>query len=434
MALENKKFVLKVYNPTTGELKKSYSDKFFASGLDFSIEINGGLTELQLMTSQELREYTQSDGQFYQVPQAGDLCKFFIYDKENPNGVAVYSGVYRGTDIAMNGKDWTFLTKFLPNTLKLARRILRNGSDTTVSYSSDDPADIVRDIVDQADTDVSYDNNSVRDVGIERSYTFKVEYALEALKKIIGIMPAGWFFYVGADDKVYLRNSRQGQPNFTLWNQFRWGQAYWKFDPDTDSTTIHELYTGSEISALQASNDLGEIVNRVVFIGGDTGGGQNLFKEYESSNSQDQFGLYEKIVTDQRVTTETTAELKSKAILNSNSAFRNQVQVEVIDSNITDGKGYDIESLKVGDIVRLRSQENDATYTRWNQFRWGQAYWRTEPFALFGIDYIIQKINYKFDRAVLVLDFEPTSTVQRVEDVNKDLTQLQANTVPDQPT
>jgi len=434
MAIENKQFALKVFDGN-GVFKKTFGDSYFSTKPTFTQNISGGLTEMTLSVNKETSEYFQSTGEFFDVPRAGDLCKIYVYDKETPNGTVIYSGIYRGTNILMDGKNHTFDLKFLPNTLQLARRILRDASlNTTVSFSSEDPADMFRNIIDTANSFVSYNETSIRDLGLQRSYTFKTEYCLDALKKTSGLLPKGWFFYVGADDLVYLRNHDQGQPELYKWDETTWGGGFWGFDPNTDATEVHRLYMGTHISNVQASNDLGEMTNRVVFLGGDTGGGTYLFKEFNNTASQNLFGVYEKIIVDQRVTLESTAEFKANKLLNDQSIFQSDLQVTVIDSNIKDGTGYDIESLKIGDKIIIYGSDQDGEYIKWGAVNWGESWWLTAPYTLFGIEYIIKKINYRWDNCVLQLDVEPEQNTERIEDVNRDLVQSEMTNAPDAPT
>lgn len=437
MAVTNnvsKRFVLKIYDPTTGAVKLTLSDKYFSSKPEYSIEINGGLSKMKLMVAQELNEFMQSSGKFFSAPLIGDRVKLFVYDKEDPNGKQMYSGIYSGVELNLIEKKWSFTFTFLPNTLYLAKKVLRNDAGkTTVTYSSNDPADIIKNIVFLADTIITYAPHTIRDTSLSRTYEFITYYALEAIKKVAEMLPRGWFFYIGVDDYVYLKNHDMNDPESSLWGVIRWDEDYWDYDPINDSTPTHELYSGTAISTGQIRKDMINMTNRVVFVGGDIGGGVRLFKEFNRESSQTYYGLFEELAVDERVTSETTARQISNRILDSQSIFQTNGTIKVLDSNFTK-HGYDIEKFRPGDKILIKTDQADSGYNKWGSFTWGLYYWKYNPYSLTAIPYIIKKINYKWDHVVLDVDLHPEQQTMRVEDINRDLSNYRLKDIPDEPT
>lgn len=435
MAVNEKKFVMKVYDPDTDELSKTFSDKYFVSKPNFSIEINGGLSEMTMEMALPIGEKTQEDGDMYDIPKLGDICRFYVYDRETPDGQVIYSGICSNINYRYRKNEWSWTLGFLPNSTYLAKKILRDSGDTTVSYNSNDPADIIKDILDKAGTSISYLPETIRDTDLSRTYEFEAQYSLDAIRKIASLLPKGWFFYVGADDYVYLKNHDQGNPTFTYWGTAEWGSDYWNYDPDTDNTIIHQLYSGTDISRMEYNKDIINLINRVLFVGGDIGGGVKLYNQYENSLSQDEFGLFEKIRIDERVLDDDTAESMSERELDINSVFDTTAYVEVLDSNeYDDNRGYDIESFAIGQKIQVRTDRGDEKYTVWGDFTWGVDYWKYSPYAIGGIPYIIKKVNYNYNSVLLECSLNPEISGQRIEDINRNLRNYRLLEIPNAPS
>jgi hypothetical protein len=428
-----KQFIMKVYD-ALGVFKANYNSSNFNSLPTFTQNINGGLSEMRIEMAEPVDQYAQPFGKFYTTPLIGDVCEFWIFDKEAPNGKIIYTGIHSGAEFRFNGKNWTWNLNFLPNHLFLAKKVLRNESDeTTVNYSSNDPSDIIRDILDRAGTQIVYSDESIRDTGLSRTYEFKAEYCFQAIKKVADLIPKGWFFYIGADNILYLKNHDQGSPVFEYWEESTWGTSYWQYDPSSDSTVYHELFSGRHLSQGTIQKTMQDIVNRVLFVGGDTGGGVPLYKQYENTTSQLLYGLFEEIIIDERVVQEETAKYKSDRVLDLKNTFSTKATAIVADSNFTEG-GYDIESLRIGDKVIIRTDQGDLDYSRWGHFYWGIDFWKFSFYAFTGIPYIIKKINYNFYNVELEMDFFPEETALRIEDVNRDLRNYRLIDIPNSPT
>ena len=403
-----KDFLLKLYDPTTGEKLDTFHSKEFADELNFSITINGGLSAMNLRTTLGFKDWTQTTGRLKNMVE-GQKAKFFVIDKESKRlGDQVYSGIFAGFDIKIEGDSEVVSMKFLPNTLFLAKRVLRDEDDrdTTVSYLSQEPADIIKSIVYRAETDIGYSAETMLDTDLSRTYEFVTSTSLEAIKKVIDLLPTGWFFYIGGDDLIYLRNHESGEPTFTYWADFTWGTDYWRFDPATNKTIIHNINLMNQVKRVVIDTEMSDMVNRVFFLGG---GSPQLFKLYEDLDSQSSYGLYEEALIDERVTVTSTAESYSDRILDNLKTPLTRITVEILDSNFTDN-GYDIEDLAVGDKIRIDSNLADETF--------------------FGVPFFIKKINYKFRSAIVEMELQPEGVSTRVEDINRDLTNFRLNTAP----
>jgi predicted Zn-dependent protease with MMP-like domain len=431
-----KKWCLKIYD-SSGTFKDAFFDEKFAKFPEFSIGINDGFSALTLELAISIDVFSQ-DNRFLDfttlvpTPKEGDFGKIFVFDKERPNGEAVYSGIFSGNELQVDGQKYTYYWNFVPNHYQLARRILRDGTDTTASYLSVDPSDMIKSIVYRGNTRIGYTGETVRTTGLSRSYTFIADYCLNAIKKLVGYLPWGWFFYIDADDKIYLKNHEQGYPTYSYWGTLQWGVGNWFYDQATDQVRTHDLFVSSNLSYGNLRTELADLTNRVVFMGGNTGT-ENLLVEKSFQSSIDNYGLYEEVQQDERVTTEASAEYKIDRTLRSKSLQRLSSTAEIIDSNFSD-KGYDIERLKVGDRVIYRTDEGDYPRYKWGGFYWGFGYWKYSVFAFTGVPMIIKKITYRLLSAVLECDILPEQTAERIEDVNRDLGAYIFKDAPDTPT
>ena len=72
--------------------------------------------------------------------------------------------------------------------------IWEDTGSTTVPYLSKDPSDILREVLDNYQSQggrLTYDS-SIETTGTEVSYTFKSTTIYDALKKCLELAPAGW--------------------------------------------------------------------------------------------------------------------------------------------------------------------------------------------------------------------------------------------------
>jgi len=108
----------------------------------------------------------------------------------------------------------------------LANELLKDGSNTEVAYSSQDPSTILKDIIDKYNGAIDYTATSVENTATAISYTFTFITYLEAIQKILELCPAWWYWYIDASNTIYLAEKNL----------------------DTD----HKLYLGKEVISINA--------------------------------------------------------------------------------------------------------------------------------------------------------------------------------------
>lgn len=433
MAVTNntqKYWMMKVYNPTTNAYVDTFHSKEFKDNLEFSIEINNGVSPMELETNLTLGDWTQTTGRFSKL-DIGQKVKFWVFDKENPAGIQVYSGIFNGIRLRMENDQQSFVLTFLPNTFLLYKKVLRDsaGSNTTVSYNSVEPADMVKSIVFRAGVGIGYNDSTVRNTGLSRTYQFVSSNSMDALKKVMDLLPRGWFFYIGGDDKIYLRNHEMGDPEFTLWGQFNWGTGFWEFDPSTQRTREHRIAAMTQCAWVEFRKDMSDMTNQILFLGG---GSPQLYKQYSSTSSQSVYGTYEELLSDERVTNANTSEYMSERVINEKMLPKTYATAEIIDSNFS-SKGYDIETIRPGDKIRIDSVYKDELFTKWGQFNWGENKWRYSIKALFGSSYYIKKVTYRLYSVIVEMDLYPEGFGSRVSDAYRDLRSYRFKDAPSVP-
>ncbi len=249
---------------------------------------------------------------------------------QSPNGSRIFSGFIEEIEQGYGDDEITTL-QVTSYGFDLDQYVLTSGAGkTTVTYNSQDPSDIMKAVLDLFNTQggddvfINYSADSIEDTGTVVSYTFQANTYMEAVKKIVELCPANWYFYIGlGDNTLYLKNR---------------------------STTPHHIfYLGKHIKSLKLREYIGDIVNDVYFVGGGT---PPLYKRYtETPAIYTRRGL--KIVNDSRVTVAASAKIISDTEIanKKNKAYRSTL--EIIE------KVYDIESINVGDIVGFRNFNNE---------------------------------------------------------------------------
>jgi len=336
------------------------------------------------------------------ILRCGNIIDIFISDRDGLN-VHVYNGIIDGYTNSITGnKKEKLSVNITPNTTVLGARILRDGTKTLIDYNSEDPADMVRDILDRSNSFITYNSESVPSaVGVKRSYEFNASTVLDALKKVVELCPDWWIGFVDSNNLFHLKYMYEA--------------------------TEH-IITENQISRIETEISMLDLRNTVYFLGG---GDTPLFKKYEKSGSQNVYGVWEHKIADNRVTLEETAEQLSNRFLAQHQNPAIAIRVTLVDNNFTiDGNGVDIEKFEIGDKIKLVSDNYDDIGTEWGNFTWGETLWGYDIMKVYGRTAYITGYTYNYDSITLDCIFNPVQSQQRVEDINRDLKSLQYENAP----
>lgn len=401
-----------------GNFKSEITMDDFKNFPEFSNEVNDYASEIRLELNHKYDDLRfpesgsvviggntistyKGKNRIYNGIKPGYFIKFFVSDKEIINK-QIYSGIISGIKYDFNENNESLEVNIVPYSSLLNSRILRNDEGSTIySFSNILPRDMITDIFDNSGLTISYDTDTMKDVDVRRSYDFNVNKISEAVKRVVELCPHGWYSYIDGKDYFHLK----------------------KYPTHSATHIIHK----KNVQSFSMEKSMVGIVNRLYFLGGGT---TQLFKRYDKDGSQKSWGLFEEIHTDERVTDEATAEYISKNKLSAMAYPTINFMVEIMDSNFAEG-GYDIESINLGDILVLTTDNLDKGNTYWNEFYWGQDYWGYGINSVFGVKSLIKKIEYRFNSAIIHCSFSMPLMTERIEDINKDIIDYRTKDAPE---
>ena len=359
---------------------------------NFTIDLNGGFSELVLELARPESNYDEGISIAY-----GNQLKIYAFDLDAPyDGVCVYSGVISRYIPSIIGSKETVKVTFLSYTWELAQRVIESAGATTIVYTGQDPTAILRDALDKftaAGGRLDYGAGTTDLCGTSVSYTFNTSKFQDVIQKILDVAPYDWYLRVGADDLVYFKQK--------------------------SATADHILTLGKEISEYTPEKRTENIVNTIYFVGG--GGPPKLYKKYVSSGSVTAYGTHAQIFTDERVTNSATSDAIKNRIFAQLAEPEIRVTLKIMDNNgeaHDQEKGYDIESLFVGQTVQIQNatSKND---TLWDEFWWDVDSWDYNITNAAGQLLQIVRIQYAPDYAVIELSNKQPNIVRRIEEINQ---------------
>lgn len=383
-----KRFKFGVYS-SAGVFKKFWGD--VTSIVQFTQDINAGFSELVI----DLARDSTNFGEDADVKH-GNQVKIWCFDAESgTSGVLVYSGYISRYEPSIVGRKESLRVTLLSYWHELGRYMLESAGDTKVTYTTYDPGNLLKDLLDKftaAGGKLDYSGGTVDLPGTSVTYEFNTALYQDAVQKVVDLCPAGWYLRIDADDLVYLKAK--------------------------STTADHLLILGQHISEFKPEKRTESMINSIYFRGGDSGG--ILYKKYERATSIANYGKFTVPLIDERIKNYTVMDTIANRILDTFDAPEIRVTLKVIDSNNAQGKGYDIESLKVGQTVKIENATNKSD-TLWDV-------------ALFDVDVFdysitnasaillqIQRKEYHPDYCVLELSNRLPDIARRIEDINKAL-------------
>lgn len=304
----------------------------------------------------------------------------------SPNGRRMFTG-YITDFTAQYGAQNSTKVSLASFGTQLANYIIEEDGSTRVPYYSQDPSDIARDLVDKASAaglEVSYSMGSIQNSNTVATYIYKLNTFLEGIQKVVQLAPADWYWYYDqSNNKLWLR----GRP----------------------TRPAHTFVLGKHVRELELKKHTDQLVNTIYFTGGDTNEDENieemLFKKYVDSASVAEYGQKLLVMSDERVTLESTADILANSELSQNAQPRYTTDLVIID------KVYPIEEIRLGDLVAFRNFDN---------------FIDTIQLQVLGITYAGDYVKLQLGSLL------PTIT-KRVMDIKRNLEAMQAQTLPDAP-
>ncbi len=286
--------------------------------------------------------------------------------------------------------------------LELYEAEARTGA-TSIRYKGEDPSEILKDLLDRFTQSsvggkLDYATGSIDATGISVDYVFSNVTYQEAFKKVIDMCPFGWFIRTGADDIVYLKAK--------------------------SSTADHIFTLGKDILGFEPEKRIENVINTLYFFGGDDGTGKKLFKKYTRSGSVSSYGVYAQRVSDESVHDIGTMDDIAGRILDNLDSPEIRVVLKILDDNNDQGKGYDIDTIKVGDTCRIVNATAQSE-NLWDSTIWDTSKWDFDINNAAAILLQIQKVETHEDYVILELSNRQPDIARRIEEIAQKLVQQQ---------
>jgi hypothetical protein len=400
-----------------GNYQESFKERGFnVSNLpDFNWRINGGKGMMRVNFDANIEEFTD-----WIKTNTVAVMQCVVHDSETPEkGEVIYSGLASDSKYQLKANGHISLDGFAYSSAEgdlNNKRLQTIGGETRVSYSNMDFADIYKDIIDKYQLlggYVFYTSSSVDTVGINLSITFKNESVLEAMQRLAGFLPRGWFWRIDGANKFELK-----QTNFSV--------------PD------HRVWIGREVSEGDVTLSIADVKNDVLFHGGETGTGK-LYRRKSLLSSIQTYGIRSEALADERVVTVDTAELRMDNLLNQKSVAPRYIEFVIQDGNLNRA-GYDIESLKVGDSIQVLHPSVSTDFTRYQNPAgtvgnavYNESFYNYNRDASLGVPFQIQEIRYQGNQAIVRSSDILQNQSQTIRQLQKSLLTQSTVDSPDAP-
>jgi len=344
---QNKYVVYKFYEPDGTWIANSNTDHLLVqSEPSFTSTLNGGQGALTLDL---LRRFTDTTPDRAPLQTVGRV-DVIIADKDTPaQGTLLWSGNnMEETSEFTSESEVSQSIKFGAVNVNMNNIILKDNNDNTrFTFIDKDPGEILRNLIDfyrAQGGEANYTSSSIDDVGIEITFRVEVESLLEAVERLMENTPFTWYWRVDQNDIFYFKQ--------------------------TDFSQIdHKLIQGNEITDSSFTQRQASVKNDILFVGGKDVNGDVIYRQYKRQTSINAFGRKSKVLEDGRVTTNASADLIANRFLENHVIPERRVEVTVVDDNLmstTAKRGYDIESLKVGDVVEFDNPEVNSIISTWS--------------------------------------------------------------------
>lgn len=330
---EVRHFLVKIYDQDGSTFRKTFSSDrpegaltgYIKAPLSFKSQLNGGQGQLQLDIALPFDDFDEGSSIAHM-----NIVRVYsvVIDTLTQTETLVYSGfISRYEPYAQAGGEEGVRVTCLGLVSLLALSYYKSGSSFTVTHTTQDPSDIVEDIVDHFNTVyggslLSYTADSLQTVGTNVSLTFTDQRWSDAIKKARDATSQYWWWYVDQDGLVSLKQK--------------------------PSTPTHTFTIGRDVESITAPKDAEKIVNDVqVRRSGGTA------TDYSDATSQSTYGTGSpatgkrtQIITDSTITDATTADQVGNKAVGDNKDAKIKATV-VVNSK------YAIDSVRPGDTCAI---------------------------------------------------------------------------------
>jgi len=385
----NKTIFYNIYSPDGTLVEKDWSD---ASFVQFSKKINGGFGECIISLAREFGDF----GEGVDV-RLNNRVEIFVYDKDiistgdDITGKRIYIGYIssyepwvsadgkQGVSVTLLGYHTKFAVDVLKNTLQTKLYTKATVGLTTVGgdIAAADGGDIMKAILERYKEESSnvmmhYNGGDVDATSSNIEYTFDAETYLNAIERVRQMSPAGWYWFIDTD-------------NF----------FHFKAKP---TTITHTFYWQQQFNEIKVSKNMERMINTVLLDDGTTA---TNYREYNNAASQGEFGRRVLQKSEKYYGDTGTMDEEAANIIDTMNEPDIEVRLTLLDNNKNE-YGYDIESIEVGDTVKIEGFED----------------------SIFEEGMVIKEFTYRIDRMDLVIQpvkigiFDKVMAIKRQQDIN----------------
>lgn len=257
------------------------------------------------------------------------------------------------------------------------------GGETTRTFNSTDPSQILKYIIDFArlrGARVNYDNSTIEPTGTLVSITFKTNTISEAIAAVLKTAPADWYYY------------------------YDYGNNMLHFHPRPTSPA-HYYTKGRDVVKLKIKRTIERLINDVYFTGGGSPTPLFIRKTDQSRINQWRRGLSKQ--SDNRVTVQATGEILAQADIDQfgDALYSGDLQLVRVED-------FRLEDVTVGEL---------------------------SGFISFGalvdaLELQNMSLTYHPDYLDIVLDILTPPVPKRIEDIKRNLAELEHANDPTSPT
>lgn len=337
-----KSFLVKLYSPA-GSFLRTLPPDIIRTSPSFAARRNGGYGECVLDLNLPFDDFSG-------YLSGMEIAKIEVASDFHPTGTTVYTGFVSKVQPYLTGSSEGVKVTLLGLVSLLSFDYYKNGSSFTVAHSAQDPAVILKAIIDhfgsvQGSGLIGYDSGgtTIETVGSNASITFTDSKWFDAIKTAAQAAGAGWYFLVD-----------------------RLGQIHLHSDP---TTATHAFTIGKDIESIDAPLDFETIQNavQVRYNGGSV--------DVTDSASIAAYFRRGSILSDTKLQNSATATNAGEAV---------QVLEPTKAITLTVNSNYDIESVYPGQSCKIRNIKPDL--------------------AFLGDCMLIEEVRYELDRVRLTLN------------------------------
>jgi len=353
------------------------------SNYSFSKTINGGLGELVLELPRTFDDFGEDEDITF-----NNEVQMWVADDDAPSGTQIYSGYISAYEPRISGGEEGVTVRVLGYVTRFGYTVYRDGTDVSISHSTEDPEEIVQDIIDVyratvADERINYSGTSTATVGTDVDLDFNTAYVLEAIEQARDAAGGDYWWYVDAGNVFYFK--------------------------DKPTSATHSFVFGKDVVALRTIKSVDDVFNELFLWNGLQSEDANYYaKMYYNATSRTAYWHRDERQSNHNAVYSATGDEIGDAFIDAFKDPNTGIEFVVKDNNF--GQGYDIESIEPGDTCQILNIDSN---------------------NVFSTNMHITQVDYTPDAVTVRVDDKRALTARRLTDLNRNLERhVQADGAP----